>query len=169
MNGLMNGIRVAARQRLSSLRQYSKRPRQRRSEHVPTKPEAFETAAHQGQPQEGTSRLLIPILGYFGVVNVGAFGLFWYDKNQAQTGGWRVPEKTLQLSALLGGWIGGMIAMETFRHKTKKTSFRQPYFMAVALNAGISALLFGGIIGKNQAVMSRLAPFLNQAARQMRR
>jgi hypothetical protein len=61
-----------------------------------------------------------------------------------------------------------MIAMNTFRHKTKKESFRQPYFVCVALNAGISGLLFGGIVGKNQAIMTRLAPLLSQAARQIR-
>jgi uncharacterized membrane protein YsdA (DUF1294 family) len=46
--------------------------------------------------------------GYLVLVNLGSIGLFWYDKHQAVTKGWRVPEKTLQLSALMGGWIGGL-------------------------------------------------------------
>jgi hypothetical protein len=36
----------------------------------------------------------------------------------------QVPEATLQASALLGGWAGGLWAMEKFRHKTKKQPFR---------------------------------------------
>ena len=38
---------------------------------------------------------------------------------------WRVPEATLCASALAGGWVGGMWAMTTFRHKTKKASFQE--------------------------------------------
>ena len=36
----------------------------------------------------------------------------------------KVPEATLHVSALLGGWAGGMWAMDKFRHKTKKQPFR---------------------------------------------
>ncbi|KAI8822921.1 uncharacterized protein EV422DRAFT_488074, partial [Fimicolochytrium jonesii] len=78
--------------------------------------------------------LLYILGGYFAVVNAGSVGLFWYDKQQAQRRGWRVPEKQLQFSALLGGWVGGMWAMKTFRHKTVKQSFKEPYMMCVAGN-----------------------------------
>jgi hypothetical protein len=53
----------------------------------------------------------------------------------------RVPEKQLQLSALLGGWLGGLWAMQTFKHKTIKQEFRIPYFACVGVNA---AILTGG-------------------------
>ena len=46
--------------------------------------------------------------GYIITINTGSAGLFWYDKYQAKNRGWRIPEKTLQLTALLGGWIGGL-------------------------------------------------------------
>lgn len=93
-------------------------------------------------------------VGYFAVVNAASVGLFWYDKNQALRHGWRVrridfrapacpcltfvcssqvPEATLQLSALAGGWLGGMWAMDKFRHKTKKEPFRTMY-AAVPIN-----------------------------------
>ena len=45
---------------------------------------------------------------YLVLINAASAGLFWYDKQQALNKGWRVPEKTLQLTALLGGWIGGL-------------------------------------------------------------
>ncbi|KAI8849881.1 hypothetical protein BC829DRAFT_361725 [Chytridium lagenaria] len=77
--------------------------------------------------------------GYLALMNAAAVGMFWYDKQQALAGRWRVPEKQLQLTALLGGWAGGMWAMEQFRHKTNKKAFREPYFAAVAVNGVIMA------------------------------
>ena len=37
---------------------------------------------------------------------------------------WRVPEKTLFLLPLLGGSVGAVLGMNTFRHKTKHWYFR---------------------------------------------
>ena len=53
-------------------------------------------------------------LGYLALVNIGSYGLFWYDKYQANTRGWRISEKTLQVSALLGGWVGGSEKIDGF-------------------------------------------------------
>eukprot|EP01132_Coremiostelium_polycephalum_P001928 gene1928-2363_t len=75
--------------------------------------------------------------GYIVSVNVGAMGLFYYDKQQAIQHKWRVRESTLQLTALFGGWIGGMFAMQKFKHKRAKQSFKNVYFTAVAANVGI--------------------------------
>lgn len=57
---------------------------------------------------------------YLGVVNTAAVGVFGYDKIQAQRGGRRVSENDLCRTALAGGWIGGLLAMHLFRHKTRK-------------------------------------------------
>jgi uncharacterized membrane protein YsdA (DUF1294 family) len=73
--------------------------------------------------------MIAPVAVYFCGINAASAGLFYYDKFQAQSKGWRVPEKQLQLSALLGGWVGGMWAMQTFRHKTVKQSFKIPYLV----------------------------------------
>ena len=56
-------------------------------------------------------------------INAAAAGLFYHDKQQALQHKWRVPERTLQATALAGGWIGGMWAMQKFRHKTQKQRF----------------------------------------------
>ncbi len=51
-----------------------------------------------------SSRLGMMIVGaYLVAVNVGAAGLFYYDKQCAIRHQWRVRESTLQLSALAGG------------------------------------------------------------------
>ncbi|CAN5160154.1 hypothetical protein BH11PLA2_BH11PLA2_43170 [soil metagenome] len=51
------------------------------------------------------------------------FVVYGFDKKRAMNGGRRVPERTLQLLAFLGGWLGALLAQKHFRHKTKKTSF----------------------------------------------
>ncbi|KAI9098852.1 hypothetical protein DFS34DRAFT_92384 [Phlyctochytrium arcticum] len=96
------------------------------------------------------------IAGYLITINAIAAGMFFYDKYQATKRGWRVPEKQLQLTALLGGWIGGVWAMNQARHKTVKKSFRDPYFFCVAANVGI---LSGGLMGWRYSPTFRNAVF----------
>lgn len=57
---------------------------------------------------------------YLGTVNLGSVALFGYDKFQAQREEYRVSEKALCRSAWAGGWAGGLVAMQLFRHKTRK-------------------------------------------------
>lgn len=58
------------------------------------------------------------------VWNLTVFALYALDKYRAKTGGWRVPEKTLLLSALLLGGVGGLCGMGLLRHKTRHWYFR---------------------------------------------
>lgn len=60
---------------------------------------------------------------YFMIINIVAFLAMWIDKRKAEKGKWRISETTLLMLAVLGGSIGGMIGMYTFRHKTKKKRF----------------------------------------------
>lgn len=63
------------------------------------------------------------ILIYFLAINLIGFLTMWYDKHQAKSGNWRVPEKTLFMLTFLGGGFGTIAGMYTFRHKTKKMRF----------------------------------------------
>ena len=60
---------------------------------------------------------------YLLIINVIAFSLFGIDKFKAGRRLWRIPEKTLFLSAILGGSIGAILGMQIFRHKTKHKTF----------------------------------------------
>ena len=78
---------------------------------------------------------------YLAVVNLVAFGLFGVDKKRAVYNGEiekakrrrkpepvramkrRVPEKTLLVTAAIGGSLGAIAGMWIFRHKTKHWYF----------------------------------------------
>ena len=55
--------------------------------------------------------------------NIIALILMGIDKWKAKRQSWRIPERTLFLSAALGGSVGAMVGMSLFRHKTKHRSF----------------------------------------------
>ena len=57
-------------------------------------------------------------------VNVFTFAVFAYDKARAIRGEWRIPERQLFGLMLLGGSLGGWLAMLSLHHKNRKTSFR---------------------------------------------
>lgn len=61
------------------------------------------------------------------------FLLFGLDKRRAVRGAWRIPERTLLLSAFLGGAPGALFGMHFFRHKTQKWKFRIPVPLALLL------------------------------------
>jgi uncharacterized membrane protein YsdA (DUF1294 family) len=64
------------------------------------------------------------ILGTYVVVSLVTFATYAFDKRRAARGGRRVPERTLHGLELAGGWPGALVAAATFRHKTRKTSYR---------------------------------------------
>ena len=60
---------------------------------------------------------------YLLLVNLWAFTLMGVDKKRAKAGSWRIPEKTLFLPVVLGGGLGGILAMYLFHHKTRHWYF----------------------------------------------
>ena len=60
---------------------------------------------------------------YLVIINLIAFLLMAMDKSRARKHQWRIPEKTLFLSAILGGSIGAIAGMYTFHHKTRHWYF----------------------------------------------
>ena len=60
---------------------------------------------------------------YFVVINIIGFFIMFIDKQKAKKGAWRIPEKTIFIITALGGGIGTIAGMYTFRHKTQKLQF----------------------------------------------
>jgi len=73
------------------------------------------------------------ILAFLVLINFVTFITFGIDKNKAINNNRRVSEKTLWIMSLLGGSIGALLAMKTFRHKTKKLSFQVILALVIAL------------------------------------
>jgi len=80
------------------------------------------------------------ILIYILVINMIAFGAMGLDKFKAQKGMWRTKEKTLFILAAIGGCIGAIAGMYTFRHKTKHNQF--VYGMPIILIAQIVGIVY---------------------------
>lgn len=64
------------------------------------------------------------LFSYIGIMCLISFILFGADKSKAKRHAWRIPEKVLFGSALIGGALGALIGMQVFRHKTKHLSFK---------------------------------------------
>lgn len=84
-------------------------------------------------------------LVYLAVVVILSFVTFvayGFDKRRAQIDGRRVPENTLHLMALFGGWPGALIGQRIFRHKTQKLGFRIVCWLYVMLHLAF----VGGVV-----------------------
>lgn len=80
---------------------------------------------------------------YFIAINLIGFLAMYIDKKKAKKGNWRIPEKTLFIITALGGGIGTIAGMYTFRHKTKKIAFVIGFPVITILE--IIAILYYGI------------------------
>lgn len=113
-------------------------------------------------PEKGwESTALLLGVGYLGLLKVASFfkpglylGLLWviiasgltflmyfFDKQAAMGGRWRVQEKTLHLFAALGGWPGATVAQAWLRHKTRKESFQTAFWITIALNLLLTVVI----------------------------
>ncbi|MNH59880.1 hypothetical protein D3C85_1159200 [compost metagenome] len=70
------------------------------------------------------------------VGNLIAFLLFWLDKEQARTGGWRISERSLLLAVLFGG-LGAWMGQHILRHKTRKQPFATWLGLIASLYVGV--------------------------------
>ena len=76
--------------------------------------------------------------GWLIAANLLTIAAFGHDKRMARLGGWRVPERTLLLLALLGGSPGALAARRFFRHKTRKQPFSLQLHGIVAAQVAIA-------------------------------
>ncbi|MFK2824620.1 DUF1294 domain-containing protein [Bacillus sp. B190/17] len=77
---------------------------------------------------------------YFVLINMISYIVMGNDKRKAKRGAWRTRERTLWLLAFIGGAVGGWIAMQAHRHKTKHAAFK--YGMPVLAIVDLSLLAY---------------------------
>ncbi|MDP9839709.1 uncharacterized membrane protein YsdA (DUF1294 family) [Neorhizobium huautlense] len=71
--------------------------------------------------------------------NVVVFCVYWWDKEAARQGQWRISENTLLSLALFGGSFGAVTAQQILRHKTRKEPFRSTLMLIVVLHVVAAA------------------------------
>ena len=84
--------------------------------------------------------MMIATVVYLGIVlvmSLASYVAYGWDKRSAAKGSRRVPEQTLHILALLGGWPGSLLGQRHFRHKTKKLYFLIVFWCVVALHFAI--------------------------------
>ncbi|WP_199303243.1 DUF1294 domain-containing protein [Coleofasciculus sp. FACHB-SPT9] len=74
--------------------------------------------------------ILYPVMGFI------TFVIYAEDKSRARKGQWRIPEVTLHLCELAGGWLGAFIAQQKLRHKSSKASYQGVFWLIVILHMG---------------------------------
>ena len=60
---------------------------------------------------------------YLIVINIVGFAAMYDDKKRAIKKQWRISEATLISIAIIGGGLGVLAGIHTFRHKTKHVKF----------------------------------------------
>ncbi|MGU3415755.1 DUF1294 domain-containing protein [Enterobacteriaceae bacterium C34A] len=72
-------------------------------------------------------------------LNILTFLIYGADKQAARREWRRVPEITLLIFGLIGGWIGALFAQQLFRHKTQKQPFKTWFMLSVVVNVVLVA------------------------------
>ena len=65
--------------------------------------------------------------------------VYWFDKRAAESGRWRVSERSLHTIDFIGGIAGGLVAQQLLRHKTSKQSFAVVTAMIALLHIAVLA------------------------------
>jgi uncharacterized membrane protein YsdA (DUF1294 family) len=78
------------------------------------------------------------LLGIPLAFSVFTFFAYRSDKRRAETGRRRIPESTLHMAELLGGWPGAFLAQRRFRHKISKTAYQVVFWGVVLLYQGVA-------------------------------
>jgi uncharacterized membrane protein YsdA (DUF1294 family) len=74
------------------------------------------------------------IVGVYAVaINGLAYAAYARDKGRARERGQRIPEVTLHLLELLGGWPGAFLAQRRLRHKCSKRPYQVAFWAVVLL------------------------------------
>ncbi len=68
------------------------------------------------------------------LLSVMSFFVYAFDKSAARAGRRRIPENTLHIWALIGGWPGALLAQQLLRHKSSKAEFQALFWVTVCVN-----------------------------------
>ncbi|MCF4010506.1 DUF1294 domain-containing protein [Rheinheimera sp. UJ63] len=101
----------------------------------------------------GTLPYILPIL--YIEVSIFTYWLYQADKNAAiARQSQRLPEESLQMFSLIGGWPGALFAQKKLAHKRSKPLFQREFWLIVLANC---ILLLWLLSTPGQQLLSRVA------------
>ncbi|EEH4589258.1 DUF1294 domain-containing protein [Salmonella enterica subsp. enterica serovar 4,[5],12:i:-] len=74
-----------------------------------------------------------PVAMWFLLANVLTLAIYGIDKTAARKTWRRVPESTLLVFGVVGGWPGAIVGQQLFRHKTQKQPFKTYFSVIVSI------------------------------------
>ncbi|EGU0351487.1 DUF1294 domain-containing protein [Salmonella enterica] len=86
---------------------------------------------------------------WFLLANVLTLAIYGIDKTAARKTWRRVPESTLLVFGVVGGWPGAIVGQQLFRHKTQKQPFKTYFIVSVIVSILVTVAIY------------RLYPFLS--------
>ena len=83
-----------------------------------------------------------PLAMWLVLINVLTMAMYGADKMAARKGMWRVPEATLLIFGLSGGWPGAILGQQLFRHKTQKQPFKTYFIISVVMSSAAMVAVY---------------------------
>ncbi|NVJ99763.1 MAG: DUF1294 domain-containing protein [Alphaproteobacteria bacterium] len=104
-------------------------------------------------------RFLYTLGAFHAGISILTFLAYAFDKRSAIKGRGRIPENTLHILSLLGGWPGALAAQKLVRHKTRKQPFRLIFWITLLSNLVVLVWLMSE---NGQQALSDLLYFARQ-------
>ena len=83
-----------------------------------------------------------PVVMWLLLINVQTMVMYGADKMAARKGMRRVPEATLLVFGVTGGWPGAILGQQLFRHKTQKQPFKTYFFISAIVSITVMAAAY---------------------------
>lgn len=90
----------------------------------------------------GTFFTTHPVVIWFLLASLLTLVIYGVDKMAARKAWRRVPESTLLVFGLVGGWPGAIMGQQLFRHKTQKQPFKTYFIMSVVVSVAVMAAIY---------------------------
>ena len=79
---------------------------------------------------------------WFLLINMLTLVMYGADKMAARKGMRRVPEATLLVFGVTGGWPGAIVGQQLFRHKTQKQPFKTYFIISVIVSVSVMGMIY---------------------------
>jgi len=83
-----------------------------------------------------------PLLIWGLLANILTLAIYGVDKMAARKAWRRVPESTLLVFGVVGGWPGAIAGQQLFRHKIQKQPFKTYFIISILLSVSAMAAVY---------------------------